>query len=711
MSIHISFTKQSGSIEIIDGENTCTAILNRFVGSIDSISRSCTYLNIIVRNDSQINSDIKLVPREDKLDTLTIKGPGTLGIGLGKSLEATSVEIESNIKVAHIAGNVVKLTGCTVESIQGPKPQPPVVIPPDKSELQNLVDRFSAFDIDQYFISEDGTDVLITDQWITEQAKEAFQAALEQAIFVLEDDSTTQEVIDQAAADLLAAFDALNPQYGLMILTDKSHLYEAMVQANMALGMYSVSEDGYDIPPDVEWIDPEEDEYLRSKILHAQIIYEDTTVDQDTVDNETQILLYAISNLSPVWGKQIYPERASSELKQELFEKIQECNILLVRYTPSIDGEDVDIDRIWVTWFTYNNLQFTVNVGNIVYEDPDASTIRVGNIMRSLDIAVDSLNPQHGHRITPSNSFGSSLHSTRRILRGPNVLRSDPEDIRFEAFISAKGHAYIVDTTLIVDEGYDYGIASPYILFDNSKSNVEGYESAFDTQNAVSIEHCIDVEYLEKTFVSTSLVNDENGHPKDFLYLVLKDENGKITQIASRRKLYGYNIESLSYIDSGAVVSGNQNIPAQLATPYDKFKHSTQYTNVDLHRWIDQNGELYNGRTPNYITDEVLYLIIHSLWNGESFEWEAIPDEVINAICQGTYIYDGHPHTSEPMDPGVVDAIIHGTYIWPRANGYEWGEINSRQYEVGIYSLNSYRVTDLIMYEADNELCDDREIP
>ena len=776
----ISYTKTSGTIRIINSENSCTAILKNFIGSIDYVSRDCTYLIFILHGTSQINSDIELYSRSDKLDTLVIKGEGSLGV---QALKATSIEIKSDTVASHIEGNVVKLSGCKVEGYIEPEP---VIEPPDKTELQNLVTRFDLFDIEQYFISIDGKDVLTTDQWITQEAKDQFTYALSRAKDVLYDDAATQEAVDQAAENLISAFENLNPQWGRKIITDKSVLYETIVRARMSLSMYSVSEDGYDIPPDVQWIDTEEFEYLEAVLSEATEIYEDTSVTQSTVDNEVQILAYAIDNLSPVWGKQISPEYASPELKQQLFEKLESCKEILRTYLISSDGLDIYDTQIWVTSYLYHNLEFTVSVGDEIYADTQASKIRTENIIRSLDIAVESLNPQYGlledprryqpipdevidailsgnhsmpdyqeneaillYRVedilsgnrsslsqsqlrildevidailnktwqpAPTGLF-SNLNrkiqnlNTKSLLKGSIFRNNNRNDLEnYSSFVNAKGHVWLTDCTFITS-GYDTGISAPYILIDNSKCDVQGNNFAFDTPNAISVEHCIDIEYLQNSFKSLSLVNDEFGNPKDFIYVVIKDKDGNVSKIASRRKLYGYNVESSMYTQGGALVSGNQNIYAQPATPYDIFKHSTQYTNVDLHRWINQNGEIYKGRRPNYISDEVLYLIVNSLWGGQSFEWEAISDEVINAICDGTYVYDGHPHTSEPMDPSVVEAILEGTYIWPRENGSELDELRSRNYDLGIYSLNSYRFTDILVYDSNSEICDDREIP
>ena len=282
-----------------------------------------------------------------------------------------------------------------------------------------------------------------------------------------------------------------------------------------------------------------------------------------------------------------------------------------------------------------------------------------------------------------------------------------------DAFIQASGHMWAIDCHLDIRSHF-VGISSPYILIDNSSCWIEVSKQAFETSNNTIIEHCNVYENNDQQFVCTALVRDDHGTPHSFQYAILRDESGKVVQVATRRELYGYDVETLSEVWDNAVVSGEQIIPAQPATIYDEFKHSTQYTNVDLHRWITKVGETLKGRGGNYITDDIINQICTALWSGEASDWEAIPVEVVNQICEvilPEYIYDGHAHSSTPITSDAVTDIMNETHAWPRLNGYELDEVDSRKYEVGMYSLYSYRTTDLQFYEQNNEISEDRELP
>ena len=58
-----------------------------------------------------------------------------------------------------------------------------------------------------------------------------------------------------------------------------------------------------------------------------------------------------------------------------------------------------------------------------------------------------------------------------------------------------------------------------------------------------------------------------------------------------------------------------------------------------------------------------------------------------------------------------VQAIIEGTYSWPKYSKFALDESSSRNYEVGIYSLNSYRTTIYNFYDEGTPITEDRELP
>ena len=251
--------------------------------------------------------------------------------------------------------------------------------------------------------------------------------------------------------------------------------------------------------------------------------------------------------------------------------------------------------------------------------------------------------------------------------------------------LSSVGHAWIVDSTYNCSK-FDYGADVPYLLVDNSDININAKIKVVNSDNEISLSNIAEYTYLEPNMMARCSVRDDTkGTPKQFQYVILKNQDGSYSGIVDRRKLYTY-------------------IPAVLATPYDKFKHSTQFTNVDLHRWIDQHADepVEGEGIPNSTIDKIC--------RGEEFkngeDPQEIPDSVIDQICNGTYVFDGHPHESIPMRAYVIDEIMRGTYHFENES-----ELYRQNYSLIIQSLESYRTSQVPLYHEAARYREEHEIP
>ena len=251
-------------------------------------------------------------------------------------------------------------------------------------------------------------------------------------------------------------------------------------------------------------------------------------------------------------------------------------------------------------------------------------------------------------------------------------------------FVSASGHIWLIDC-IFNSSGYTYGITSPYVLLDNATCNIHSEIRAIESDNDVRIQNCSDTQASTDEFESTAEVLDSDNIPKPFVYTIVRNEFGEYEKSISRRQTYGHG-------------------PAVLADKFDTFQDATGYTNPNLHRRIDQNGEILKSRPSNYITDYTIGLIVNGYHKEFNPENEGISDEVILEICNGMYVYDGHPHYPAPISADVIQQIIEGTYIPNRINQFDQDEVESRKYEVGIYSLKSYRTTTYAFHDESSEV-------
>lgn len=246
------------------------------------------------------------------------------------------------------------------------------------------------------------------------------------------------------------------------------------------------------------------------------------------------------------------------------------------------------------------------------------------------------------------------------------------------------GHIWVVDTKL-TSSGFQSVAKVPYFLIDNSTLNLLSTSKVIETDNEVSIVNCSYYSYLDQTLETQATVNNnETGNPRSFQYVIFKNEDGSYSGVVDRRSLYTY-------------------VPATLATPFDKFKHSTQYTNVDLHRWIDQHSE-------ESIDGAISNSTIDAICRNEEFidgiDQSEISNEVIDQICKGTYVYDGHPHDSNPIKVIIVDDIMSGKYQFDNDS-----ELYRQNYSLGIYSLESFRTSQIPLYHEGVKYREENEIP
>lgn len=281
------------------------------------------------------------------------------------------------------------------------------------------------------------------------------------------------------------------------------------------------------------------------------------------------------------------------------------------------------------------------------------------------------------------NSIGNAIAGN--VIRIENcTLQLKPNTDNSEYGLVSAGHVWVVDSTLTSD-GFESVAKTPYFLIDNSSLTLTSKAAVIGTKNEVSIVNCSYYSYLT-SYLETyaSVIDTETNRPKQFQYVILKNPDGSYSGVIDRRKLF-------------------MQVPAILATPYDKFKHSTQYTNVDLHRWLDQHAEeAVDGAIPNVTIDHIC--------RNEEFvdgiDQAEISDGTIDRICDGTYVYDGHPHDSVPIKIVVVDDIMRGTYHFANDS-----ELYRQNYSVGIYSLESFRTSQIPLYSEGMKYREENEIP
>lgn len=307
-------------------------------------------------------------------------------------------------------------------------------------------------------------------------------------------------------------------------------------------------------------------------------------------------------------------------------------------------------------------------------------------------IRIDGIAPCHLQSLK-ATSVEILRDSTIKSITG-NVIRIDNCSVEsiepVETFLYAKGHIWLVDA-YIESHGCSVFAHAPYVLIENLSADITATSSVFSLPDNVHIDFCesiepTDVSTITTSFRATGLKCNEFGKPIKFIQYVKQTSEG--TDIVDRRDLFSYT-------------------PAELASTFDRFKHDTKYTNTHLHRWMDQNGEiLKKGIDVNAIRPEDVIRICQGLYDfaDADINKHPIPQSVIDAVCNDPDYVIEDEVDFDPMALEVVRAILDGTYVWPRTNKYAYDEQDSRKYELGIYGLHSYRVTDICFHDEHSDV-------
>lgn len=136
-----------------------------------------------------------------------------------------------------------------------------------------------------------------------------------------------------------------------------------------------------------------------------------------------------------------------------------------------------------------------------------------------------------------------------------------------DIFLNSEGHLTLVDS-IIECADITTAFKCPYILIDNCDLNIINCTNIIDSSNeACVVTHCIEDTQSNTSWIVKAKVRGSNDEPMNFQQAKLDNE------ILTRRKIYTHE-------------------PAY--TPlneYDEYREKLGYTNPDLHRRIDQEGE------------------------------------------------------------------------------------------------------------------------
>jgi hypothetical protein len=155
-------------------------------------------------------------------------------------------------------------------------------------------------------ISDDGTDVLEGLQWVTQDAADALNEALEAAQAVVDNPPTKQRPVNeawQALEEALAIFEAgikdgtKNPEALIKAIKDAENEL-----AKLDAGEIKISANGTDVSIGLQWVTQTAADSLKTALTAAQNVAADSSAKQSAVEAARQALEAALAAFAPKYG-------------------------------------------------------------------------------------------------------------------------------------------------------------------------------------------------------------------------------------------------------------------------------------------------------------------------------------------------------------------------------------------------------------------------
>jgi len=152
-------------------------------------------------------------------------------------------------------------------------------------------------------ISDDGTDVLTSLQWVTQEAVNALNTALDKAQDVIDNPPKKQRPVNEARVafeEALALFEA-----GIKDGTkDLAGLLQAIEDAKTVLANLKISTNGADVSIGLQWVPQASIDALTNAKSDAQDVADDSSSKQPKVLEAIQAIEEALAALTPKYGTQ-----------------------------------------------------------------------------------------------------------------------------------------------------------------------------------------------------------------------------------------------------------------------------------------------------------------------------------------------------------------------------------------------------------------------
>lgn len=313
----------------------------------------------------------------------------------------------------------------------------------DKSGLENAI-RAAQEDLSAVSVSEDGTDVYASEEWVTEADQAAFDDAIKAVQGVLDQEELTQADLDAACETLAAAQKAFDDakQTGKKEV-DKEALKNAIEAAQTDLESITVSEDGADVEKAELWTDQESVDAFAEAIAATQAVYENPDATDEVITQAVDMLKEAQKAFDDSKQNGTKEEVTS---KDALFDALAEAMTIARNTVVSADGTDVDPAELWVTQDDMDALNEAINAAKAILTDPGAAQMAIDEQTEAVREAIELIESAMKPGTAQAESsevfrvYGQSRYDTS--LKIADAVREARGGEKFDAVIVTTGQKY-----------------------------------------------------------------------------------------------------------------------------------------------------------------------------------------------------------------------------------------------------------------------------
>ncbi|MDR2974129.1 MAG: endo-alpha-N-acetylgalactosaminidase family protein, partial [Propionibacteriaceae bacterium] len=254
---------------------------------------------------------------------------------------------------------------------------------PGKSDLAGTI-ADAGKSLDGLKASVDGTDVPKDQYWVTQAAKDAVQAVLDEADGLLHDPTATEAEVAAALKAIEDALAGLDPKPGTQV--DKADVGKALAGLEAAVeGLEDSDLDGLDVARDLYWVDPDERAELEKAIEDAKVALAADPVDQEALESALEGLEDALAGLPGMKEPGKLADKAALE------SAVERADQALKDLTVSVDGSEVSPEVDWVTQAEKDAAQKALDEAKVILDKPGATEAEVAAALDAIREALDVL--------------------------------------------------------------------------------------------------------------------------------------------------------------------------------------------------------------------------------------------------------------------------------------------------------------------------------